>query len=135
MRNVGVLVMLLVGCGAPSPQDGSESQASDNPPLAQKGHKPDAGSVTTPDAGAKPDASYALCCGTVAVSGQGWAYYWEKDPQATACARASDAADTSCRASDFGLACCDLPKTCASCVDWGTYVYCTNVGYLQIYCQ
>jgi hypothetical protein len=72
----------------------------------------------------------ALCCGDVVTTGSGWAWYWEPNAQATACKRAVDALSSACALSS-GYDCCNVPKSCTACVDWGTGWACSTAGYLQ----
>ena len=82
-----------------------------------------------------PPPSSALCCGDVVTTGSGWAWYWEKAPQAMACKRATDTLQATCNASS-GFDCCNLPEQgCTSCVNWGTGWACATAGYLQYVCK
>jgi hypothetical protein len=77
-----------------------------------------------------------LCCGDLVTAASGWAWYWEKNPKAMACKRATDTLQALCAVSS-GFACCNLPEkaACTACVNWGTGWACSQAGYLQYVCQ
>jgi hypothetical protein len=77
-----------------------------------------------------------LCCGDLVTAASGWAWYWEKNPQAMACKRATDTLQLGCALSS-GSACCNLPDNggCTACVNWGTGWACSQAGYVQYTCK
>lgn len=112
----------LAGPSAPSPSSSSTGGTTAPSPS----HGP-------ADMGTPPPK---LCCGDVVVTASGWAWYWEKAPDAEACKRATDSLQASCEVSS-GADCCNLPAkgACTSCVNWGTGWACSTAGYLQYVCQ
>ncbi len=110
-------------------------EANLNAPMLPVAPPANAGAPPAPAAAPATDGGgFALCCSTVPVVGNGWAWYWERDTRKRACERASDNTELSCKLASAGLACCDRAASCTSCIDWGTGYYCSTVGYLQYRC-
>src|SRR5581483_2626074 len=128
MRNLGVLLVLATAaCGAAQPGENEQTESAryQMPALPRLD---EAEAKIHPIA---PDLGAAFCCGTVPAVGSGWAWYFENDPEKMACRRAIDDANLNCEASSLGQPCCELPKTCGNCIDYGSGWSCSVVGYLQ----
>ena len=96
---------------------------------------------TPPPATPPAPSALNLCCSTIPVNATGWAWRWQHDPPAEACALAKQNLQLRCRFATGGLDCCNVPTppgettpTCSSCVDLFTGVLCTATAYLNYVC-